>query len=212
MRNKLFMLVTLVVCLVFLVSIGFAEQGKKALPSKVTIVKEKPKEADKKEQPKPGTVVISPSPISPREDKGTAEPIPMIPQPTPAPPAPMLPDKGTQIKWQVLSCGGTKGSSTSYQMGNTVTQTGVGYGSSASYQLKQGFWQKFGEAFLRGDANGDGVIDAADVVYLTNYLYIHGPAPTLLAAGDVDCDGTINAADVVYLTNYLYIHGPSPGC
>jgi hypothetical protein len=54
------------------------------------------------------------------------------------------------------------------------------------------------------------VINAADVVYLTNYLYIHGPAPTPLAAGDVDCDGTINAADVVYLINYLYIGGPPP--
>jgi hypothetical protein len=65
--------------------------------------------------------------------------------------------------------------------------------------------------YLRGDPNMDGVINAADVVYLTNYLYIHGPAPLPLAAGDVDCDGTINAADVVYLTNYLYIHGPPPG-
>jgi hypothetical protein len=66
--------------------------------------------------------------------------------------------------------------------------------------------------WCRGDANGDGVINAADVVYLTNYLYIHGPAPLPLPAGDVDCDGTINAADVVYLTNYLYIHGPTPPC
>jgi hypothetical protein len=66
--------------------------------------------------------------------------------------------------------------------------------------------------FVRGDANRDGVINAADVVYLINYLYIHGPAPTPLAAGDVNCDGTINAADVVYLINYLYIHGPAPAC
>jgi hypothetical protein len=67
-------------------------------------------------------------------------------------------------------------------------------------------------SFLRGDVNADGVIDAADVVYLTNYLYIHGPKPLPLAAGDVNCDGNTDAADVVYLTNYLYIHGPAPGC
>lgn len=67
-------------------------------------------------------------------------------------------------------------------------------------------------SFLRGDVNADGVIDAADVVYLTNYLYIHGPKPLPLAAGDVNCDGSADAADVVYLTNYLYIHGPPPGC
>jgi hypothetical protein len=65
-------------------------------------------------------------------------------------------------------------------------------------------------AFIRGDANGDGVINAADVVYLINYLYIHGPAPNPLQAGDVDSDGLINASDVVYLINYLYIDGPPP--
>ncbi len=64
--------------------------------------------------------------------------------------------------------------------------------------------------YIRGDANGDGVINAADVVYLINYLYIEGPAPVPLEAGDVNCDGTINAADVVYLINYLYIGGPPP--
>jgi hypothetical protein len=69
-----------------------------------------------------------------------------------------------------------------------------------------------GEArvFIRGDCDGDGLINAADVVYLINYLYIHGPAPIPLEAGDVDCDGTINAADVVYLINYLFIGGPPP--
>jgi hypothetical protein len=66
--------------------------------------------------------------------------------------------------------------------------------------------------YICGDVTGDGVIDAADVVYLINYLYIHGPALVPLQAGDVNCDGTIDAADAVYLTNYLYIHGPPPGC
>jgi outer membrane protein assembly factor BamB len=66
------------------------------------------------------------------------------------------------------------------------------------------------ESLLRGDANADGVINSADVVYLINYLYIHGPAPLPLAAGDVNCDGTINVTDVVYLINYLFIGGPPP--
>jgi hypothetical protein len=64
-----------------------------------------------------------------------------------------------------------------------------------------------------GDVNGDCTINATDVVYLTNYLYIHGPAPVpSWEAGDVNCDGLVNAADVVYLVNYLYIGGPPPGC
>jgi C1A family cysteine protease len=65
---------------------------------------------------------------------------------------------------------------------------------------------------VRGDANGDGNINSADVVYLINYLFVGGPAPEPLEAGDVNCDDTINSADVVYLINYLFVGGPPPGC
>ena len=66
--------------------------------------------------------------------------------------------------------------------------------------------------YSRGDVNGDGTIDIADVVYLINYLFIDGPAPNPLDAGDANCDGTVDIADVVYLINYLFIDGPPPGC
>jgi hypothetical protein len=66
--------------------------------------------------------------------------------------------------------------------------------------------------YLLGDANGDGVINVTDVVYLINYLFIGGPAPNPLAAGDANCDGVVNASDVVYLINYLFISGPPPSC
>ena len=66
--------------------------------------------------------------------------------------------------------------------------------------------------YLRGDANGDGVINVTDVVYLINYLFLipPGPAPIPLEAGDVNCDGFVNVTDVVYLINYLFIGGPPP--
>ena len=62
----------------------------------------------------------------------------------------------------------------------------------------------------RGDANGDGVIDIGDVVYLVSYLYRNGPAPNPLEVGDCNCDGIINIGDVVYLINYLFRNGPPP--
>ena len=65
---------------------------------------------------------------------------------------------------------------------------------------------------FRGDANGDGVINSADVVYLINYLFKNGPAPDPLWVGDCNCDGIINSADVVYLINYLFKGGPPPSC
>jgi hypothetical protein len=66
--------------------------------------------------------------------------------------------------------------------------------------------------FIHGDANDDGVINSADVVYLINYLFIGGPAPQPWEAGDTNCDCAINSADVVYLVNYLFIDGPPPSC
>jgi hypothetical protein len=69
-----------------------------------------------------------------------------------------------------------------------------------------------GGTMLRGDANGDGTIDIADVVYLINYLFTGGPAPDPLWVGDANCDGAVDIADVVYLINYLFAGGDPPGC
>jgi len=67
-------------------------------------------------------------------------------------------------------------------------------------------------SFLHGDANGDQVIDLADVVFLINYLYKGDIPPNPLEAGDANCDGNVDLADVVYLINYLYKGGPAPPC
>jgi hypothetical protein len=65
----------------------------------------------------------------------------------------------------------------------------------------------------RGDVNGDGKINASDVVYLINYLFIGGPAPVpTVLEGDVNCDGNVNASDVVWLINYLFVPGSPPPC
>ena len=66
--------------------------------------------------------------------------------------------------------------------------------------------------YVCGDANEDGVINSADIVYLVNYLFKGGSPPEPSEAGDTNCDGIINSADVVYLINYLFKGGPLPGC
>jgi hypothetical protein len=62
-----------------------------------------------------------------------------------------------------------------------------------------------------GDANGDGVIDPADVVFMINYLFKGGVAPDPLRLGDATADCVVDAADVIYLINYLFRSGPQPG-
>jgi hypothetical protein len=58
---------------------------------------------------------------------------------------------------------------------------------------------------IQGDVNNDGNIDIADVVYLSNYLFINGPEPPILAAADANGDGQVDIADIMYLINYLFI-------
>jgi hypothetical protein len=62
-----------------------------------------------------------------------------------------------------------------------------------------------------GDINHDGEVNAADIVYMTNFLYLHGaPPPGGYATADVNCDSFIDLSDVIYLYNYLFNSGPPP--
>ncbi|MBQ3865797.1 MAG: leucine-rich repeat protein, partial [Clostridia bacterium] len=61
---------------------------------------------------------------------------------------------------------------------------------------------------LYGDANGDGVIDTADVVRLMNYLahynFATGESAVEIAAGaDANGSGKVDTADLIRLKNYL---------
>jgi hypothetical protein len=63
---------------------------------------------------------------------------------------------------------------------------------------------------LHGEANADGIVNIADVVYLINYVWIDGPDPIPLEAGDLNCDGVIDIEDVTYLIRYLLAGGTPP--
>jgi len=64
--------------------------------------------------------------------------------------------------------------------------------------------------YNRGDADGNGSINVADLIYLVNYLFFDGPAPPCFEEGDIDGSGAINVADLTYLVDYLFFGGPAP--
>ena len=66
--------------------------------------------------------------------------------------------------------------------------------------------------FICGDANGDSLIDIADVIFLANYLFQGGSAPNPFEAGDANCDEVIDVADVILLINYVFLGGTPPHC
>jgi len=64
-----------------------------------------------------------------------------------------------------------------------------------------------------GDANCDGNVNGADISYIINYLFVHGPKPCWpIDRGDVTYDHAIKPTDCSYLINYLFVYGPAPKC
>jgi hypothetical protein len=64
--------------------------------------------------------------------------------------------------------------------------------------------------FICGDADGTGIVNISDPVYLISYIFGGGQAPVPLVSGDANCDGIVNISDVVYLIAYIFGGGPEP--
>ncbi len=64
--------------------------------------------------------------------------------------------------------------------------------------------------FIRGDANNDGLVDVADIVFDLVYLFIDGDTPDCKDAADFDDDGLINITDPVFMTLYIFLDGIAP--
>ncbi|MBN1420087.1 MAG: VCBS repeat-containing protein [Planctomycetes bacterium] len=65
-------------------------------------------------------------------------------------------------------------------------------------------------AFLRGDPNGDGRVDIADIVWLLSQLFRGGRASTCEDAADANDDGRVNLSDVLFIAHYVFLEGPRP--
>ena len=56
---------------------------------------------------------------------------------------------------------------------------------------------------VKGDANGDGVVNAADIVEVVNYIMGNPSDKFNVAAADVNGDNVVNAADIVSIVNII---------
>lgn len=62
--------------------------------------------------------------------------------------------------------------------------------------------------YVRGDANGDGLVSFDDVFASLDPSFLANP--TCADALDVDDDGQLDLADIVFLLEYLFTDGPTP--
>lgn len=64
--------------------------------------------------------------------------------------------------------------------------------------------------FVAGDADGNDIVTISDAVFLINYIFGGGSAPSPLLSGDVDCNIIVTISDAVYLINYIFSGGAAP--
>lgn len=65
-----------------------------------------------------------------------------------------------------------------------------------------------------GNINQDAgnTVDLSDLIYLVNYLFLGGPAPSCMESANTngDAGGDVDLSDLIYLVNYLFLGGPAP--
>ena len=112
-------------------------------------------------------------------------------------------------------CGtGGKSQSTTFTLKVSVgaQPSPIGKQSSTNFEASAGWVYTSQPSFKRGDANGDGVINVTDIVFLINYLFNETSPPDPLWLGDANSDGKVDIVDIVFLINYLFGEGPPPSC
>ena len=72
-----------------------------------------------------------------------------------------------------------------------------------SFELLSDDQMDYFKEYLKGDANGDGKVDIADALSITNHI-VGKPTPVFIkAVADVDRNGVVDIADAVRIVNFL---------
>jgi hypothetical protein len=66
------------------------------------------------------------------------------------------------------------------------------------------------QTFVRGDANGDGLMNIADPIHMLFHIFSGGALVGVANASDVNDNGVTEIADVTYMLAFLFAQGASP--
>ena len=77
------------------------------------------------------------------------------------------------------------------------------------FDLEVGFCGPM-SAFVRGDANEDGVIDVSDAIQMLTGLFVSKSIPGCVDAADANDDGQVDISDAIHELRYLFLGGQAP--
>ncbi len=63
---------------------------------------------------------------------------------------------------------------------------------------------------IAGDANGNGSVNLADIIYLVNFVFKGGIEPNPTCRGDANGNGSVNLTDIIYIVNFVFKGGTAP--
>lgn len=72
------------------------------------------------------------------------------------------------------------------------------------------FSREFAVAFIRGDANSDGLVNITDAIFILEYLFKGNAAVSCLDSADINDDGTVDLSDAVKLLFVLFAGAAMP--
>jgi hypothetical protein len=64
--------------------------------------------------------------------------------------------------------------------------------------------------FIRGDANGDGVVSISDAQFIDSFIFQDSVSVPCMNAADVDDNGRMDLSDAVRILNFLILNGVEP--
>ncbi len=120
-------------------------------------------------------------------------------------------EPGTKVEDLIAKFTVTEGYVLVYQNMNGKDKDGkekVATGDLFLIQDEEGKTVYIGTIFIRGDANGDGNISAADLTLMTHFILGEGELSHAgLLAGDANKDGKVNAADLTVTIHHILKQG-----
>ena len=88
--------------------------------------------------------------------------------------------------------------------------TGEGVGRTAFYNWHNSSHTPVEADFLRGDPNGDAVVDISDAIFILGCRFLGKECPTCRDAGDTNDDGVVDLSDAITILSFKFLGTPPP--